>query len=185
MTRVLFDGLTSHDVIEFQQYLRATVGEFLHPFALLTFIIELLNSYYIAIRHQLEIDIVGLEKTLGITRGHEGFHGWKWNPDTLRNYTQRVYRLTTVPVYLERRLVFLTSLGKFLSENLNVVFAELPSNFAGKTQMATANKAQAEAIDNILYLVTNQLHQTRCLDKRLSNLMNTVLLPSPGFIRQY
>lgn len=179
-THVLFDGLTSHDIVELHNYVRAAVDDFAHPFTLMTFVAELLGSYYTTMRQKLQSDIFSLERSLGITRGYEGFQGWTWNLDTLRNYTQRLYRLTIGPIYLERRLVFLISLAKFLGENLETLQVEVPNLFASKTELFVANKLQAERLDNIIHLASQQLHQTRCLDKRVSNLMTTVPALIPG-----
>lgn len=166
--------MTSHDILELQNYIRAKVDDFVHPFALLAFVVELLGIYYTSMRQQLETDIVGLEKALGITRGYKDFEGWSWSLDTLRDYTQRLYRLTSAPIYLERRLVFLVSLGEFLRENLDTIQTEAPNLFSNGRELSTANKLQAETLSNSIHLVSQQLHQTRCLDKRLGNMMTTV-----------
>ncbi|KPI34972.1 uncharacterized protein AB675_11909 [Cyphellophora attinorum] len=173
-TRVLFDGLTSHDLSQFQQYAQIATKDFVHPYAMLNFTVSLLATYYTTMRQHLEVEIVGLERTLGITRGFEGFQGWNWSPETLRSYTQQLYRITTGPIYLERRLVFLISLAEFLRDSLSQLENEVPSLFAGKKDISVANKLQAEALENVVHLVSNQLHQTRCLDKRLGSMMTTL-----------
>jgi hypothetical protein len=122
----------------------------------------------------LGLDIANLEQNLGITRGHKGFHGWNWKPEVFRSYTQECYRLTANPVYLERRIVFLSSLYSFMLDCLNVLEQEAVHDFPGKDMVVAMNVDLAETLKNSLQLASGQLHQVRCLDKRLQNLMSTV-----------
>lgn len=177
-THVLFDGLTAMDLLEIEEYVQKSVDEFVHPYAFLVFLVGLLNSYYIEMRQNLEADIVGLEKKLGITRGTEGFRGWDWTPETLRSFTQECSRLTTGPIYLERRLTFLVSLSKFLQDCVHALQDELSQSPVDVSVLLAVNWKSVEMLENNIHLTSNQSHQVYCLEKRLHNLMTTVIMPS-------
>lgn len=173
-TNIHSDGFTHLDLQEIDTYVSETNTAFRHPFALLAFLINLLDIYYNKMIQTLGTDIAILEKKLGITRGHKGFHGWSWKPDVFRTYTQECYRLTATPVYLERRMVFLTSLCSFMLECLHDLDQEAAHDFPGRSIVFSANVTLVEDVRNVLQLAGGQLHQVRCLEKRLQNLMSTV-----------
>ena len=175
-TDIFCDGFTQSDLKEVEAYVSETNTSMRHPFALLVFLIELLDVYYNKMIQNLGTDIAILEKKLGITRGDKGFHGWSWKPEVFRTYTQECYRLTATPVYLERRIVFLNSLCSFILQCLYALEQEAAHDFPGKAMVFSINATLTEEVQNVLHLASGQLHQVRCLEKRLQNLMSTVCL---------
>lgn len=159
---------------EVEAYLTIAKSELRHPFAFLVFLTELLNVYYSGMIQTLGGEIGSLEKKLGITRGKRGFHGWNWTPDVFRSYTQECYRLSVSPIYLERRIVFLISLNKFLLCSLHTLLQEAGPNFVCDDKFTAANKTLIEVLANNLDLANCRLHQNHCLEKRLQTLMSTV-----------
>jgi hypothetical protein len=173
-TDIYCDGFTQLDLQEVEAYSSEGNIAFKHPFALLVFLIELLDVYYNKMVQNLGQDISMLEKRLGITRGLEGFRGWTWNPEVFRRYTQECYRLTASPVYLERRLVFLNSLCNFILDCLHDLDHDTVRDFPGKAMVSSMNTILVDALRNNLQLVSGQLHQVHCVEKRLQNLISTV-----------
>lgn len=179
LTTVYGDGFTETDLTELDRYASSNSDSILcHPYAIMVFLAELLDFYYTAMGRNLAGEIGLLEKELGITRGNTGFVGWGWEPELFRTYTQRCYRLTVGPVYLERRLVFLISWCNFLLDCLRAMDQELPHDYPQRDQIRRHTPALEETIRNTLQLANGRLHQSRCLEKRLHNLMSTVSPPS-------
>lgn len=173
-TDMYCDGFTQSDLEDIKDFLSECRPMFRHPYAFLVFLVQLLDAYYTRMMQALGTDIDALERKLGITRGTKGFHGWDWKPDILRAYTQDCYRLTSTPVWLERRFVFLISLCKFILECVHTLERELSYDFPGKEMVMSVSPSLIEALTNDIHLANGQLHQTRCLEKRLHNLMSTV-----------
>lgn len=173
-TDLYCDGFTQSDLQEVEAYISEKSASLQHPFTLLVFLIEVLDVYYNIMIQTLGKEIDTLEKKLGITRGRKLFQGWGWKPEVFRTYTQECYRLTVAPVYLERRLVFLNSLCNFILECLYTLEQEAAQEFPGKASVFLINPTLIEEVKNILHLGSGQLHQVRCLDKRVQNLMITV-----------
>lgn len=171
---ILGDGLTKSDIQEIQVFASEDGMICRHPLTFLVFLVELLDTYYHRIVHTLSKEVILLEKKLGITRGRTGFQGWDWEPKVFRQHTQECYRLSAAPCWSERRLVYLISLCHFLMECLQLLEHEVRNDFPGRKQLMIDNTALAETLGNVLQLANGQLHQNRCLERRLQNLMATV-----------
>jgi hypothetical protein len=171
----IFDGLSDHDMSSLSQYLFSVAGQPNHPIALLVFLAETLGAYYTEMRQALELQLFTLERELGITRGAgSGFEGWDWSPAVFREYTKKCNRLNMGPVYLERRLSFLTSFERWLLDILARLDEEVSVSGTQLPAFPSTSRSIAETLENSLNITMNQLHQTMCLQKRAQMLISTV-----------
>jgi hypothetical protein len=67
-TSTLFEGVSDADIQDVQNYLQAKQQLMSHPIILPTMVLELLNTFFIAHRRELERFLFVLEHQLGDTR---------------------------------------------------------------------------------------------------------------------
>lgn len=175
----VFDGMSEQDTQELEVYLNSVKGSANHPVSILAFLAETLGAYYTEMRQDLELELFTLERELGITRGVSGFEGWGWGPVVFREYTKKCNRLNMGPVYLERRFSFLTSFERWLLDTLLLIDKEVSVFGTVPPVFYSISRSVSETLQNSLGVVTSELHQTTCLQKRAQMLTSTVSLSEP------
>jgi hypothetical protein len=173
-TNALFEGVSDEDIKELQEYLHAKAKLFSHPIILPTMILELLNTFFIDHRRELERLLVVLEHQLGVTRGmFRQTDVWDWDYELHRESTKHCNVIYTGLVYLERRLEFTLGLSQFLLECLQTVEEEGLQQ-SSKILSVGVCKMVKETVVNNRNFARSQLYQTMCLQKRCQALSTVV-----------
>ena len=121
-TNALFEGVSDEDIQEVEEYLHVKTEMFSHPIILPTMVLELLNTFFIDHRRELERLLVVIEHQLGVTRGmFRQTDVWDRDYELQRESTKHCNVIYTGLVYLKRRLEFTLGLSQFLLECLEVL----------------------------------------------------------------
>jgi hypothetical protein len=136
-------------------------------------VLELLNTFFIDHRRELERSLFVLEHQLGVTRGRRQTDVWDWDYELHRESTKHCNVIYTGLVYLERRLEFTLGLSQFLLECLET-FEKEGLQQSSKILGVGMCKMVKETVVNNRNFARSQLYQTMCLQKRCQALSTVV-----------
>lgn len=148
-----------------------------HPLFIPTLVADLLTTFYIDHRRELELALFILESRIGITRGRRQTDAWDWDYELYRETTKHCNAVNTGLVYLERRLCFVESLSNFVLDSLSYCEEEGIYESNSTTNLIRVSKQLRETALNAKRFAGSQLHQTLCLQKR-SQALTTVVRPT-------